>query len=89
MLSILTYEGHSHFKYIPVGEKAELNLGPVENVIVEPVLMKYELKITLFLKMAISADGMRFRPLPSKLKTQGIFLSSLKFTEIFLLLHGI
>jgi len=38
----LTYEGHSHFKYIPVGEKAELNLGPVENVIVEPVLMKYE-----------------------------------------------
>jgi hypothetical protein len=38
----LTYEGHSHFKYVPVGEKAELNLGPVENVIVEPVLMKYE-----------------------------------------------
>jgi hypothetical protein len=38
----VTYEGHSHFKYIPVGEKAELNLGPVENVIVEPVLMKYE-----------------------------------------------
>lgn len=38
----LTYEGNSHFKYIPVGEKAELNLGPVENVIVEPVLMKYE-----------------------------------------------
>jgi len=38
----LTYEGHSQFKYIPVGEKAELNLGPVENVIVEPVLMKYE-----------------------------------------------
>jgi hypothetical protein len=38
----LTYEGHSNFKYIPVGEKAELNLGPVGNVIVEPVLMKYE-----------------------------------------------
>jgi hypothetical protein len=37
-----TYEGHSRFIYIPVGEKAELNLGPVENVIVEPVLMKYE-----------------------------------------------
>jgi hypothetical protein len=37
-----TYEGHSHFKYIPVGEKAELNLGPVENVIVETVLMKYK-----------------------------------------------
>ncbi len=38
----LAYEGQSQFKYIPVGEKAELNLGPVENVIVEPVLMKYE-----------------------------------------------
>jgi hypothetical protein len=38
----ITYEGNSHFNYIPVGEKAELNLGPVENVIVEPVLMKYE-----------------------------------------------
>ena len=38
----LVYEGNSHFKYIPVGEKAELNLGPVENVIVEPVMMKYE-----------------------------------------------
>jgi hypothetical protein len=37
-----TYEGPSQFRYIPVGEKAELNLGPVKNVIVEPVLMKYE-----------------------------------------------
>ena len=38
----LAYEGHSHLKYIPVGEKAELSLGSVENVIVKPVLMKYE-----------------------------------------------
>ena len=38
----LSYEGQSDFKYIPVGEKAEMNLGKVENVIAEPVLMKQE-----------------------------------------------
>lgn len=36
----LAFEGQSSFKYIPVGEKVELNLGAVENVIVEPTLMK-------------------------------------------------
>ncbi len=36
----LSYEGRSSFKYIPVGEEAELDLGPVENVLVEPVLME-------------------------------------------------
>ena len=35
----LSYEGTSSFKYIPVGEEVELNLGPVSNVIVEPKLM--------------------------------------------------
>ena len=35
----LSYEGQSGFKYIPVGEKVELNLGPVADVIVEPKLM--------------------------------------------------
>ena len=35
----LSYEGTSSFKYIPVGEEVELNLGPVGNVIVEPKLM--------------------------------------------------
>ena len=35
----LSYEGTSSFKYIPVGEEVELNLGPVDNVIVEPKLM--------------------------------------------------
>lgn len=35
----LSYEGASSFKYIPVGEEVELNLGPVANVIVEPQLM--------------------------------------------------
>jgi hypothetical protein len=35
----LSYEGQSQFKYIPVDEDVELNLGGVRNVIVEPVLM--------------------------------------------------
>ena len=35
----LSYEGQSSFKYIPVGEEVELNLGPVADVIVEPKLM--------------------------------------------------
>jgi hypothetical protein len=37
----LSYTGQSAFKYIPVGEDVELNLGAVENVIVEPTLMEY------------------------------------------------
>ncbi|MBN2162953.1 MAG: DUF4139 domain-containing protein [Pontiellaceae bacterium] len=36
----LAYEGQSNFKYIPVGEKVELDLGGVQDVIVEPKLMK-------------------------------------------------
>jgi len=36
----LAYLGQSDFKYIPVGEEVELDLGPVQNVIVEPKLMK-------------------------------------------------
>jgi hypothetical protein len=35
----LSYEGQSGFKYIPVGEEVELNLGPVADVIVESKLM--------------------------------------------------
>ena len=35
----LSYEGQSEFKYIPVNEDVELNLGAVENVIVKPTLM--------------------------------------------------
>ena len=35
----LSYEGTSSFKYIPVGEDVELNLGAVSDVIVEPKLM--------------------------------------------------
>ena len=35
----LSYAGQSGFKYIPVGEEIELNLGPVSDVIVEAKLM--------------------------------------------------
>lgn len=35
----LSYEGASSFKYIPVNEKVELNLGGVQNVVVKPMLM--------------------------------------------------
>lgn len=38
----LAYEGSSAFKYIPVDQDVELNLGVVDNVIVEPKLMNFE-----------------------------------------------
>ena len=44
----LSYEGQSDFKYIPVGEEVELNLGPVSNVIVEPKLMDFRTDNTRF-----------------------------------------
>jgi len=37
----LSYEGQSNFKYIPVEEDVELNLGVVQTVVVEPTLMEY------------------------------------------------
>jgi hypothetical protein len=37
----LSYAGQSAFKYIPVDEDVELNLGPVANVVVEPKLMDF------------------------------------------------
>ena len=37
----LSYTGQSSFKYIPVDEDVELNLGPVGNVVVEPTLMSF------------------------------------------------
>jgi len=37
----LSYEGQSSFKYIPVNDEVELDLGPVEDIVVEPVLMEY------------------------------------------------
>jgi hypothetical protein len=38
----LSYTGQSAFKYIPVDEEVELNLGLVANVVVEPKLMDYK-----------------------------------------------
>jgi len=38
----LSYTGQSSFKYIPVDEDVELNLGPVANLVVEPKLMNLE-----------------------------------------------
>jgi hypothetical protein len=38
----LSYTGQSSFKYIPVDEDVELNLGPVANVVVEAKLMDYK-----------------------------------------------
>jgi len=37
----LSYAGQSNFKYIPVNEEVELNLGAVGNVVVESKLMDY------------------------------------------------
>jgi len=44
----LSYEGQSGFKYIPVAEDVELNLGGVSQVTVEPVLMDYKTDNYLF-----------------------------------------
>jgi len=38
----LSYTGQSSFKYIPVDEDVELNLGAVANLVVEPKLMDYK-----------------------------------------------
>jgi len=38
----LSYTGQSSFKYIPVDEDVELNLGAVANIVVEPKLMNFE-----------------------------------------------
>lgn len=38
----LAFTGQSAFKYIPVDDDVELNLGAVEDVVVKPVLMNYE-----------------------------------------------
>jgi hypothetical protein len=38
----LSYTGQSEFKYIPVDEDVELNLGPAVNLVVEPKLMDFK-----------------------------------------------
>jgi hypothetical protein len=47
----LSYTGQSSFKYIPVDEDVELNLGAVGDVVVEPTLMDYETKNYRFDRM--------------------------------------
>ena len=44
----LSYTGQSNFKYIPVNEEVELNLGAVQNVVVEPKLMDFRTANYLF-----------------------------------------
>jgi hypothetical protein len=44
----LGYVGQSAFKYIPVDEDVELNLGPVGDVVVEPTLMDFRTKNYIF-----------------------------------------
>jgi len=44
----LDYEGQSEFKYIPVDEDVEVNLGAVRNIIVRPRLMDYKTARYLF-----------------------------------------
>ena len=44
----LSYAGQSSFKYIPVDEDVELNLGAVANVVVEPKLMDFKTKNYMF-----------------------------------------
>jgi hypothetical protein len=38
----LSYTGQSSFKYIPVDEDVELNLGSVADIVVEPILMDFK-----------------------------------------------
>jgi hypothetical protein len=40
----LSYTGQSSFKYIPVDEDVELNLGSVADVVVEPKLMDFKME---------------------------------------------
>jgi len=44
----ISYEGSSRFKYIPVDEDVELNLGQVASVIVKPKLMDFKSDKYLF-----------------------------------------
>jgi len=43
-----SYAGQSSFKYIPIDEDVELNLGPVGNIVVEPEVMDYKTDHYLF-----------------------------------------
>jgi hypothetical protein len=53
----LSYEGRSSFKYIPVNDEVELNLGAVADVVVEPTLMDYRTRTIVSATMATSPAG--------------------------------
>ncbi|MBN2430436.1 MAG: DUF4139 domain-containing protein [Acidobacteria bacterium] len=57
----LSYEGQSAFKYIPVGEDVELNLGPVADVVVETDLMDFRTDNFLFDRKGNIAGWDEFR----------------------------
>ncbi len=42
------YEGQSRFRYVPVGEDVELDLGPAQDVLVSPTLMDFATTRFLF-----------------------------------------
>jgi len=79
----LSYTGQSSFKYIPVDEDVELNLGPVADVVVEPVLMDFRTdKYTFTSRGDIAAwdeirtfevDAKNTREMPVKVEIQRNF----------------
>jgi len=75
---LLTYEGQSTFKYIPVDQEVELNMGAVANVIVEPKVMNFKTDNFMFNKEGnvagwdeireVKIEVKNTRPLPVKLE---------------------
>lgn len=75
---LLTYEGQSTFKYIPVDQDVELNMGAVANVIVEPKVMNFKTDNFMFNKEGevagwdeireVKVEIKNTRPLPVKVE---------------------
>ncbi len=81
----LSFEGQSDFKYIPVGEEVELDLGSVENVIVEAKLMKFATDNYKFAHKGnisgwdeirdVEVEVRNTRPVPVKIEIKRNFIS--------------
>ncbi|MEI6891736.1 MAG: DUF4139 domain-containing protein [Pontiella sp.] len=79
----LSFQGQSSFKYIPVGEKVELDLGRVENVRVEPKRMKYETANHRYhhkgnlsgydIRQNVTVEVRNTRPVPIKIEIKRTF----------------
>jgi hypothetical protein len=75
---LLTYEGQSTFKYIPVDQEVELNMGTAANVIVEPKVMNFKTDNFMFNKEGhltgwdeireVKIEVKNTRPLPVKVE---------------------